>query len=227
MTGAGLATTKALVVRCRRVNPASTRRAVAHLRRSDPVLRQIVDTVGPPRMQYREPTFASLARAIVFQQLNGAVARVILTRLEGEMPGGRLSPEAIASTNTIRLRRLGLSRQKASYLKDLARRTIRDEVRFDRLAAMPDDEVIAHLTAVKGIGPWTAQMFLMFALRRPDVLPTGDLGIRLAIRRAYRLRDLPSSKKMQTLARPWRPYCSLASWYFWRSLEDVSPRARP
>ena len=117
------------------------------------------------------------------------------------------------------MRKAGLSKQKTAYIRDLARKTARGDLKFETLAEMADHEVIEHLTQVKGIGVWTAHMFLLFALQRPDVLPTGDLGIRMAIRKAYGLDELPHPKHIEEIAVRWRPYCSVATWYLWRSLE--------
>jgi DNA-3-methyladenine glycosylase II len=134
---------------------------------------------------------------------------------------GRMMPQGVLVRTDADLRGAGLSRRKAEYLRDLAEKTETGDIDFARLAALSDDDVIRQLSVVRGVGVWTAQMFLMFALRRPDVLPAGDLGIRSAIRRAYRLRALPKPAKIERLARKWHPYCSAASWYLWRSSDDV------
>jgi DNA-3-methyladenine glycosylase II len=176
----------------------------------------MVDRVGPYRIQYKEPNFASLVRSIVFQQLSGVVATAIFKRLT-ETAGGRLSPRSILDLTDEQLRAAGLSRQKSAYIRDLAEKA--GKIRFARLGELPDEDVIERLTLVKGVGIWTAHMFLIFALRRPDVLPTGDLGIRNAIRKAYQLDHLPAHLDMERIAEPWRPYRSVASWYLWRSLE--------
>jgi DNA-3-methyladenine glycosylase II len=199
------------------------RKAIIHLKKTDPTLRRIIEKVGPYRIQFMEPTFATLVRSIVYQQLSGKVASVIYGRLlEAATKGGgesRLTPESILKLRPAKLRAIGLSRQKSAYILDLARRTHEGSVTFDAIHRMSDDEVIEHLTAVKGIGVWTAHMFLLFALRRTDVLPTGDLGVRMAIRQAYELAELPKPAEIEELARPWRPYSSIATWYLWRSLE--------
>jgi len=192
--------------------------AIEHLRRSDPVLASIIERVGDYAIQFREPGFETLVRSIVYQQLSGRVASVIFGRLLAAT-GGRLTPENVLKLRPARMRALGLSTQKTAYIRDLARHTRDGAVRFEDLAHAADPEVIEHLTQVKGIGVWTAQMFLMFALRRLDVLPTGDLGIRNAMRKAYGLKELPSPAEMEALAARWRPYCTVASWYLWRSLE--------
>jgi DNA-3-methyladenine glycosylase II len=193
--------------------------AIVHLKRSDPVLSTIIGRVGDYRIQFREPVFETLVRSIVYQQLSGKVASVIFGRLSNAVKG-ELTPENILKLRPSRMRTLGLSTQKAAYIRDLARQTRDGAVVFEELPKLPDEEVIARLTRVKGIGVWTVQMFLMFALRRPDVLPTGDLGIRSAVRKAYNLPEMPLPKELEKLAEPWRPYCSAASWYLWRSLEQ-------
>ncbi len=195
------------------------RKAIQHLKKADPVLGSVIERVGAYRIEYREPEFETLVRSSVYQQLSGKVAKVILNRLIGLTPEGKVTPEAILKLSPARMRKAGLSKQKTAYIRDLARKTARGHVKFESLAELPDHEVIEHLTQMKGIGVWTAHMFLIFALQRPDVLPTGDLGVRTAIRRVYGLDDLPHPQQMEELAAPWRPYCSVASWYLWRSLE--------
>jgi DNA-3-methyladenine glycosylase II len=193
--------------------------AIHHLRRSDPILSAIIERVGSYQIQFRNPDFESLAKAIVYQQLSGKVAAVIYSRFLAAVKG-RMTPEEVLKLRPDRMRRLGLSKQKTLYIRDLARHTRDRKVAFEDLAGLSDQEVIDRLTQVKGIGVWTVHMFLIFALRRHDVLPTGDLGIRTAIRRAYALEDLPTPAEMETIAGKWRPYCSVASWYLWRSLES-------
>jgi DNA-3-methyladenine glycosylase II len=192
--------------------------AIQHLRRNDPTLSAIIQRVGDYRIQFREPNFDSLVRSIVYQQLSGKVASVIYGRLAAAVKGQML-PEEVLKLRPDRMRRLGLSKQKTAYIRDLARHARDRRVAFEELPGLADHEVIERLTQVKGIGVWTVHMFLIFALRRTDVLPTGDLGVRSAIRKAYGLTDLPTPAEMEGLARKWRPYCSVASWYLWRSLE--------
>ena len=192
--------------------------AIVHLREADPVMRAIIDQVGAYQIQFRDPDFETLVKSIVYQQLSGRVASVIFGRVTDAV-GGRLTPESILKLRPVRMRRLGLSNQKTSYIRDLARHARDGRVAFEELARLPDEAVIERLTEVKGIGVWTAHMFLIFALRRPNVLPTGDLGIRNAIRKAYGLLELPKPAEMETLSEPWRPYRTVASWYLWRSLE--------
>jgi len=191
--------------------------ALDHLK-SDAVLAAIIERVGEYRITYREPQFETLVRSIVFQQLNGAAATTIFNRFK-LAAGGELTPESILKMRVPKMRKCGLSKQKISYIRDLAQRTAKGTVDFQALHAMSDAEVITTLTQIKGIGEWTAHMFLIFALQRPNVLPTGDLGVRIAIRKAYRKRKLPSPKQMEKMAKSWHPYCSVASWYLWRSLD--------
>ena len=199
-------------------------RAIVHLKQVDPILRGVIERVGPCLLQFAEPDFETLARSIVFQQLSGASARAIFSRLKAVTSGnGRLAPATILSLGDQDLRAVGLSQQKARYLRDLAERTRQGQIDFSRLPRLSDREVIAHLVVVTGVGVWTAQMFLLFALRRPDVLTTGDLGIRSAIRTAYRLRTLPAPGRIERLATGWHPHCSVACWYLWRSLDTVLP----
>ena len=194
------------------------REAIDHLRRADPILSAIIDRVGEYRIQFREPDFETLVKSIVYQQLSGKVAAVIFGRLVSASKG-RLTPESILKLRPSRMRSLGLSTAKTAYIRDLARHTRDGRLVFEELPALVDAEAIERLTRVKGIGEWTAQMFLMFALRRADVLPVGDLGIRNAMRRAYGLAELPQAPEIERIAERWRPYCSVASWYLWRSLE--------
>ncbi len=193
--------------------------AVAQLQR-DPVMAGIIERIGPCDLSYREPTFAALVLSIMAQQISSKVARVFKQRLLARMPDGVITPEAILRMRVTTFRKIGLSAAKTEYIRDLARKTISGELAFERFPEMPDDEVIEHLVQVKGIGVWTAHMFLLFALRRPDVLPVGDLGIRAAIKRAYELPELPKPADMERIAANWRPWCSVACWYLWRSLDD-------
>ena len=182
---------------------------------------EIIGRVGDYRIQFRPPEFATVVRSIVYQQLSGKVASVILGRLEIALEG-EITPAGILKLRPQRMRKLGLSAQKTAYIRDLARHTRDGSVVFEELTDLPDDEVIARLTQVKGVGVWTAHMFLIFALRRPNVLPTGDLGIRNAIRKAYGLEEPPVPKDVEAIAARWHPYCSVASWYLWRSLENMA-----
>jgi DNA-3-methyladenine glycosylase II len=194
------------------------RKAVIHLKKCDPVLRAIIERVGPCRMEFGLPEFCSLAEAIVYQQLNGKAAVTIFKRFAA-LAGEPLTPEGILQLSDEQLRSVGLSKQKSAYLKDLAAKTVAGLLDFSRLQALTDEEVIQHLTQVKGVGIWTAHMFLMFSLRRPDVLPTGDYGVQVAMRKHYKKRKLPKPKDMEKIAKAWAPYRSVACWYLWRSLD--------
>jgi DNA-3-methyladenine glycosylase II len=194
------------------------RKAIAHLKKCDPVLRAIIERVGPCRIDYGPPEFHSLAEAIVYQQLNGKAAVTIFKRFAA-LAGDPLTAEGILKLSDTDLRSVGLSKQKSAYLKDLAAKTAAGLLDFSRLLDLPDAEVIEHLTQVKGVGVWTAQMFLMFTLKRPDILPTGDYGVQAAIKKHYRKRKLPKAKVMEKIARPWSPYRSIACWYLWKSLD--------
>ena len=195
------------------------RKAIRHLQAADPVMGGIIQRVGPYRIEFRDPGFETLVKSIVYQQLSGRVAQVIFGRLAAAVPGGLLTPENILALRPAKMRALGLSKQKTAYIRDLARLTRDGTVDFAGLPALPDAEVIERLTKVKGVGVWTAHMFLIFALRRTNVLPSGDLGIRSAIRKAYGLADLPKPTEIEALGRSWHPYCTVAAWYLWRSLE--------
>jgi DNA-3-methyladenine glycosylase II len=194
------------------------RHAVRHLKKADPILSAIIERVGPYRREYGEPTFESLARSIVYQQLNGRAAATIYGRLE-TLAGKPLTPPGILKLTEEQMRSAGLSKQKLSYIRDLAARTASGEIEFARLLDLSDEDVIEHLTRVKGIGTWTAHMFLIFALRRPNVLPTGDFAIQMAVRKLYRKRKMPKPAQMEKIAKCWEPYRSVACWYLWRSLD--------
>ena len=198
------------------------RKAILHLKKSDPVLAAIIERVGPYRVEYGDPTFHSLAEAIVYQQLNGKAAVTIFKRFS-DLAGTPLTPAGILKLTDAQMRSVGLSKQKSSYLKDMAQRAAQGELDFSRLGEMTDDEVIEHLTQVKGVGVWTAHMFLMFTLRRPNVLPTGDYGVQNAIRKHYRKRKLPKPAQMEKIAKCWEPYRTVACWYLWRSLDVKLP----
>jgi DNA-3-methyladenine glycosylase II len=192
--------------------------AIQHLRRSDPILSEIIDRVGEYAIQFRPPDFETLVKSIVYQQLSGRVASVIFGRLHKAVKGS-ITPESVLRLRPSRMRSLGLSTQKTAYIRDLARHTRDGVVTFEELGALADQEIIDKLTQVKGIGVWTVHMFLIFALQRPDILPVGDLGIRNAMQRAYGLAELPKPAEMEAIAARWRPWCSVATWYLWRSLD--------
>lgn len=195
-----------------------TEKAVKHLRAADPVLAAIIRSVGPCQFLQRAPTFETLARSITFQQLSGKAAGTIFGRLRKAV-GRRFSAAAFLRLSEEELRACGLSRQKIASITDLAIRVRSREIAFGKLPDMTDEAIIESLSRVRGVGVWTAQMFLMFALARPNVLPLSDLGIRAAVRKAYGLEALPTADELTAIAASWHPYCSVASWYLWRSLD--------
>ena len=203
----------------------ASRRALAHLCGRDAVLAQLIGDISPladarEARPERDDHYGALVRAIVGQQLSVAAARSIYGRLTGRF-GGPPSPREILAEDPEELRAAaGLSRAKVSFLRSLAEHVISGELELERLTELADEDVIAELVAVKGLGTWSAQMFLMFHLERPDVLPTGDLGIRRAIRLAYKLGELPSPDTIAQIADPWRPHRTLACMYLWRSLHN-------
>jgi DNA-3-methyladenine glycosylase II len=200
------------------------KKAISHLKKSDAVLAEIIERAGAYKIRYSEPGFETLVRSIVSQQLNGRAADTIFGRLkEAAAKAGAMTPESILKLRPAKMRSLGLSGQKMTYIRELARMTRDGEVNFEHCVTLEDGAVVEHLTRVKGVGVWTVHMFLMFALRRHDVLPTGDLGIRMAMKKAYGLEDLPKPAEMEKIAASWRPYSSVACWYLWRSLEQKEP----
>ena len=196
------------------------RKAINHLKKADPVLAGIIQKTGPYRVIYMEPVFQTLVRSIVYQQLSGKAAMTIFNRLAGAAKVTPLTPEAILKLRPQKMRTLGLSKQKTLYIRELAKLTRDGDIQFERLPEMEDAAIIETLTRVKGVGVWTAQMFLMFALQRPNVLPVGDLGVRAAMKKAYGLAELPKPQEMESIAAAWHPYRSIGSWYMWRSLEN-------
>jgi DNA-3-methyladenine glycosylase II len=202
-----------------KLTPAHIQTARCHLRDADPVMKTIIEAVGPYTLRFERDRFGLLVRSIVSQQISTSAARAIRRRLQ-ELAG----PEGLTAQNLARFRveefrSVGLSPQKASYVADLAAKVNDGTVDLRRIGRLPDDDVVETLIQVKGIGPWTAQMFLIFSLGRPDVFPHDDLGVRTAIRDRYGLGDLPDKKTSHAIAAPWRPYASVASWYCWRSLD--------
>lgn len=195
------------------------RKAVEHLKAGDRRMAELIARVGPCRLRYSRPDYEAVARSIVSQQLSAKAADTIYGRLAEAAGAAGVTPSSVLSFSAERLRSFGLSAAKSRYLRSLAEQTLDGTVDFLRLPKLSDDEVIAHLTAAPGVGVWTAHMFLIFALKRRDVLPTGDAGIRNAMRAVYRLKEPPAPPEMERIARPWRPYASVASWYLWRSLE--------
>jgi DNA-3-methyladenine glycosylase II len=198
------------------------RAAVRHLKRVDPKLARVIERVGPCQLEPRADGshFDHVVRAIIYQQLSGLAARTIHTRFQALYGGRTPTPAELLETPDERLRAVGLSRQKLGYLKDLAARVASGEVPIEALHELSDDEIITALTRVKGVGRWTAQMFLMFRLGRPNVLPDVDLGIQKGIQLAYGMRKLPTPKRVLKIGAKWAPYCTVACWYLWRSLDS-------
>lgn len=190
--------------------------------RRDPVLARLIKTHGPCGLAaaQRADHFTALVRAITGQQLSTKAAATIFARFVALMPGGQVTPGAMAAVTDPALRAAGMSRQKIGYFRDLTARVLSGELPLDSLDAMTDAEVIAALTKVKGIGRWSAEMFLMFRLHRPDVLPVDDLGIVNAVKRVYGLRKRPTADRIRKIGEAWKPYRSVASWYLWRSLDN-------
>jgi DNA-3-methyladenine glycosylase II len=209
----------------RRRRSVTTAKALAHLRAADPVLRALIDEIGPdglgdPRRGLNpEDHYGALLRSIVGQQLSTKAARAIYTRLLDRFDGRPPTPAQVLADDPEEMRAAaGLSRAKVTFLRSLAEHVTDGSLELERLDELPDEEVTAELVAVKGLGPWSADMFLMFHLQRPDVLPVGDLGIRRAMMIRYGLPALPLAAEMEEIAGPWRPYRTLACLYLWRSL---------
>ena len=200
------------------LSPQALRRAVAHLKGADPVMASIIDRIGPCRLKvYRDPHFPHLVSTICYQQIAGAAAAAIHGRVVA-LCGGTPRPAVILAKSDAELRGAGLSRQKVEYLRDLATR-VEGGLPLHRLSRMSEDAVIEVLTSVKGIGRWTAELYLMFRLGRRDLLPVDDYGVRKAMQRAWRKRELPKPDWMQRTAEPWRPWRTVASWYLWQSID--------
>ena len=197
--------------------------AVKHLRKRCPVMRQVVKAVGPCTMTLRRDRFGMLARSILFQQISGHAANAIQRKLLTRLPAGKLTAEGLAALSDEEFRASGVSAQKTSYLRSLSQLTLDGKVKLTGIAQWSDQQIIDELVQIKGVGVWTAQMFLMFSLGRPDVLPWDDLGVRTAIRKLHGLEELPKRPDCERLAAPWRPYATVASWYCWRSLEVQDP----
>ena len=194
--------------------------ALRHLAAADPRLAPLIAQHGPPPFEPTRDPVLSLARAIVYQQLSGKAAATIWGRVLDLYPRRRLpAARVIAATPDERLRAAGMSGAKAAALKDLARHIVEKRLVPSRLPTATDEEIAAMLLPVRGIGPWSVDMFLMFALARPDVLPVGDLGVRKGMQRHWKLRKLPEPERMRQLAAPWRPFRSVGSWYMWRLTE--------
>ena len=205
------------------MTPDEYDRARRLLMRRDPILAPIIRHHRDRRLIDAPPVdpFSALVRAIVGQQLSTKAAATIHRRLLDLVPAGVATPQTLEALNDTQLRQVGLSRQKSSYIRDLSQKAASGDLPLESLADMTDDEVIEAITKVKGLGRWSAEMFLMFRLRRPDVLPVDDLGIVNAIHRLYKLRKRPDAKRIRRLGELWRPYRTVACWYLWRSLENT------
>ena len=211
------------MTRASSLTPEGYEKARRVLMRRDPVLGAAIKQIGACGMadRQRKDHLSALCGSIVSQQLSTKAAATIFGRLVALFPDGRIpDAAAIAAQSDEALRGVGLSGQKVGYLRDLTARIIDGRLELDELESLPDDVVIERLTAVKGFGRWTAEMFLMFRLHRPDVLPAGDLGIVNAIHRLYRLRKKPDAKRVLKIGEAWKPYRSVASWYLWQTLRN-------
>jgi len=199
--------------------------AYRRLREADPVVGRLIEQHGPYLPRPRGDPWGSLVRSILFQQLAGTAAMAIQRRLYALHGGAERvpTPEQLLSTTDEQFRAAGVSRQKAAYLRDLAAHASDGRLDLASLDSLTDESVIEALTAVHGVGEWTAHMFLMFELGRPDVLPTGDLGVRIGMRKAYGLPEVPTPKQAREIGEPWAPYRSVGSWYMWRAAETVTP----
>jgi DNA-3-methyladenine glycosylase II len=199
-----------------------TRRAITHLKKCDPILASLIERVGPCKINSRKQKspYTSLARAIVGQQLSVKAASSIFSRVCDKFAkNGELDEQKLAKARIEKLRSLGLSRRKAEYIRSLAKMTVSGALDFNVVDSLEDEEAIKYLYLFKGIGRWTAEMFLIFQLERPDVLAVADVGLQRAMKILYDLPETPDPDTMLTIAEPWRPYRSIASWYLWRSLE--------
>lgn len=201
------------------LNPTVIQKARRHLRAADPVMKAVIDAVGSFTLSLERDRFGMLVRSIISQQISTSAARSIRKRLQELAEPGGLKPTTLAQFTVDQLRSVGLSSQKASYMADLAQKVNDGTVDLRQIGRLSDERVVDMLTQVRGIGRWTAQMFLIFSLGRLDVFPHDDLGVRSAIRNRYGLLDLPDKQTALAIAAPWRPYATVASWYCWRSLD--------
>jgi DNA-3-methyladenine glycosylase II len=195
------------------------RKARRHLVRRDPTLKAVIAAIGDCTLMPSGQPFIVLVRSVVSQLISTAAARTISGRIE-QATGG-IAPASILALGEERLRQQGLSSAKTRTILDLAARTQDGSLPLSSLGELTDEEIIASLTAIRGIGVWTAEMFLIFCLGRPDVLPVGDLGLRAAVQEKYGLPEMPRAAELRDLAEPWRPYRSIATWYLWRSRGGV------
>ncbi|MBM81617.1 MAG: DNA-3-methyladenine glycosylase [Planctomycetaceae bacterium] len=203
--------------------PDAIKAALKHLKSSDPILATVIEQVGDFTLQLEKSKYRILVRSIISQQLSTKAARTIRQRLEATIKPKRVTPENIAGITDEQMRTAGLSRQKITYMRDLTDRVVDGRLKLNKLTSLDDEDVIAELIQVKGIGRWTAQMFLMFCLGRLDVFPVDDWGIRSNIRNLYGFDEMPNKAQCLEVSEPWHPYASIASWYCWRSgdVEEV------
>jgi DNA-3-methyladenine glycosylase II len=206
-----------------RLSPAVIAAGVSHLCGADARLASVIDRAGPCTRRPRGQIYRWLFRSILYQQLAGNAAAAIHRRVCACFGGVVPPPADFLRARPQTLRRAGLSRQKLAYLRDLAAHFADGRLRAQQLARLPEADLIAAVTAVHGVGEWTAHMLLLFSLGRPDVLPVGDYGVRKGMQRLYRLRELPKPPTMERIAAPWRPYRGIASWYLWRSIDMTLP----
>ncbi|MBC7966952.1 MAG: DNA-3-methyladenine glycosylase 2 family protein [Fuerstia sp.] len=200
--------------------PTEIRKGVRVLSKNDPVLAGVMRNVGPFTLKAEPGGFEILVRSILSQQISMAAARTIRGRLQALLPAGKMTAKNIDALSDDQLQSVGVSRQKQTYLRHLTSCTLDGTINFRRIATESDDNAVAELIQVKGIGRWTAQMFLMFSLGRIDVFAPDDLGLRNAIEKLYELPEKPSRSELEQHAEKWRPYRTIASWYLWRSLEQ-------
>lgn len=201
------------------IPPKHTKAATRHLRRSDPIMRRLISQVGPFQLKLERNRFWMLVRSIISQQLSTSAARTIRSRVEALLAPGVITADRFRDMSAEQLRSAGLSTQKAAYVADLTDAVLTGRINLRQIARNSDERVIQELVQVKGIGRWTAQMFLIFSLGRLDVFPHDDLGVRAAIWNLYGLTELPDKERSHQIASSWRPYAGVASWYNWRSFD--------
>jgi len=198
----------------------SRKEILLHFDKNDAVMAQLIRKSGPIKLKRNRNYFIVLCNAIIGQQISVAAADAITIRFNKLFNGHSPTPQGVIKLSEIDLRKAGLSKQKVAYLKDLSFHFYEKILRPHRLHHMGNDEVICQLTKVHGIGRWTAEMFLIFSLNRPDVLPVGDLGLQLALKKLYRMRQLPTVKRMRTIGRKWNPLETVGTWYAWRAQDE-------
>jgi len=198
----------------------SRRKILDHFDRRDPVIAQLVREIGPFQLKKNRKYFQVLCKAIISQQISTKAAESITTRFFHLFDNRAPNPGKVWKLPESTLKRVGLSRQKVAYLKDLGRHFAEKSIRPHRLAYLNNEEVIGQLTGVYGVGQWTAEMFLIFSLNRMDVLPVADLGLQIAIQKLYGMKSRPTAKKIRSLGKKWHPYETVATWYGWRKLDE-------